>query len=299
MARPLPVAVVQALPIPVADAATEFPAQLAALVDDFPNSRLAVYPELHLFGVGGLLAQRNDTLRDAAEPLDGPRVTMLKELAGDLHIWLIPGTVCEAGGDGQLYNTSLVISPDGELVASYRKCFPWRPYEPYTPGDRFVVADLPGVGRVGMSICYDAWFPEVSRHLAWMGADVIVNPTQTTTSDREQEIVLTRANAITNQVFVLSVNTAAPLGTGHSMIVDPEGRVRVSAGDAATVLTDVLDLDDVTRVRTFGTAGLNRMWDQFRDDDAPLALPLYEGRINPLSWHPGGPSAPAPSSKTD
>lgn len=292
MSRPLPVAVVQALPIPVADADAEFPAQVSALVDDFPQTRLAIYPELHLFGVEGLLEQRNATLKDAAEPLDGPRVKMLTELAGDLHIWLMPGTVCEAGADGELYNTSLAISPDGELAASYRKCFPWRPYEPYKPGNRFVVCDLPDVGRVGMSICYDAWFPEVSRHLAWMGAEVIVNPTQTTTSDREQEIVLTRANAITNQVFVVSVNTAPPLGTGHSMVVDPEGRVRVSAGDAATVLTDVLDLDDVTRVRTFGTAALNRMWDQFRNDDEPLDLPLYEGRMDPLRWHPTGNSAP-------
>ncbi len=80
------------------------------------------------------------------------------------------------------------------------------------------------------------------------------------------------------------------------MIVDPEGRVRVSAGDAATVLTDVLDLDEVTRVRTFGTAASNRMWEQFRSDDEPLALPLYEGRMNPIRWHPAGAHAPAPTS---
>jgi predicted amidohydrolase len=274
------------LPLPVADAAEAFPAQVSALMDDFPTTRLVVYPELHLFGVDGLLAERNAALRHAAEPLDGPRVKQLKDLARDLGIWLVPGTVCELGEHGELFNTALAISPTGDLVASYRKCFPWRPFEPYEPGDRFVVLDIPEVGRVGLSICYDAWFPEVSRHLAWMGAEVIINPTQTTTSDREQEVVLTRANAITNQVFVVSVNTAPPLGTGRSLIVDPEGRVRVSAGDAATVLTDVLDLDDVTRVRRFGTAGLNRMWEQFGNDDRPLGLPLYSGQIDPLTWHP-------------
>jgi len=98
--------------------------------------------------------------------------------------------------------------------------------------------------------------------------------------------VLARANAITNQVFVISVNAAAPLGTGRSVVVDPEGRVRVGAAEAPTVLTDVLDLDDVTRVRTFGTAGLNRMWDQFRDADEPLELPLYQGRMDPKRWRP-------------
>jgi len=285
VSRLLPLAVAQVPHVPLTGARPGFADQVAALMDDFPNTRLAIYPELHLFGVDGLLAERNAALRAAAEPLDGPRVKLLGELAGDLGVWLMPGTVCELGEDGALYNTAVVLSPTGELVASYRKCFPWRPYEPYLPGDRFVVFDLP-VGRIGVSICYDAWFPEVARHLAWMGAEVIVNPTQTTTCDRDQEVVLARANAITNQVFVISVNAAAPLGTGRSVVVDPEGRVRVGAAEAPTVLTDVLDLDDVTRVRTFGTAGLNRMWDQFRDADEPLELPLYQGRMDPKRWRP-------------
>ncbi|MFD0474100.1 carbon-nitrogen hydrolase family protein [Nonomuraea thailandensis] len=206
--------------------------------------------------------------------------------------------MCERGADGALYNTALILSPEGRLAASYRKVFPWRPYEPYRPGDRFVVADLPGFGRVGLAICYDAWFPEVARHLAWMGAEVIVNPVMTTTADREQELVLARANAIVNQVFVVGVNTAAPTGTGRSLVVDPEGRVRVTAGEAATVLTDVPDLDDVTRVRRHGTAGLNRVWSQFTDADQPLELPLYQGRIDPGRWspaaHPGVNPCPPP-----
>ena len=126
--------------------------------------------------------------------------------------------------------------------------------------------------------------PEVSRHLAWMGAEVIVVPTLTPTSDRPQELVLTQANAIANQVFVVSVNGAAPYGTGRSLIVDPEGLVRHQAGEGATVISDVLDLDAVTRVRRYGTAGLNRMWQQFRDGDQALELPLYGGRIDSTTW---------------
>jgi hypothetical protein len=182
---------------------------------------------------------------------------------------------------------SPAYGPDGTLAASYRKVFPWRPFEPYRPGDRFVVFDVPDVGRLGFSICYDAWFPEVTRHLAWMGAEVVVNPVKTTTGDRAQELVLARANAIVNQVYVLSVNAAAPDGAGRSLVVDPEGLVRTSApSEAETVLTDVLDLDAVTRVRTYGTAGLNRMWSQFTEDDAPLDLPLYQGRLDPARWRP-------------
>ena len=146
--------------------------------------------------------------------------------------------------------------------------------------------DLPGIGRFGFSICYDAWFPEVTRHLAWMGAEVVLNLVKTTTCDRTQEVVLARANAIVNQVFVVSVNCAGPVGTGQSLIVDPEGLVRTAtAGSEATVLTDVLDLEHVARVRKYGTAGLTRVWDQFRSGDQPLELPLYGGRIDPQRWH--------------
>ena len=99
--------------------------------------------------------------------------------------------------------------------------FPWRPYEPYDPGRPVRGLRHPGVGRIGLAICYDAWFPEVARHLAWMGAEVIVNPVMTTTADRAQEVVLARANAIVNQVYVVSVNTAGPLGTAAASSSTP------------------------------------------------------------------------------
>ncbi|WP_089099150.1 carbon-nitrogen hydrolase family protein [Streptomyces hyaluromycini] len=285
MSRPLPVALVQAPPRLATDPLSGFAEDVAGVLARFPQTRLVAYPELHLCGTDGPPAESESRLRDAAEPLDGPRVRQLAELAGDLGVWLFPGTVCERGPAGELFNTALAFSPQGRLAAHYRKVFPWRPFEPYAPGDRFVVLDLPDTGRVGFAICYDAWFPEVARHLAWMGAEVIVNPVMTTSADRAQELVLARANAIVNQVYVVSVNTAGPLGTGRSLVVDPEGRVRVQAADSApTVLTDVLDLDDVTRVRTFGTAGLNRMWNQFTEADAPIDLPLYDGRLDPRRW---------------
>ena len=286
MSRPLPVALAQATPHPIDGSISDFAREVEALVADFPEARFVVFPELHLHGTRTPPRQRNAELEASAEPLNGPRSKVLAQLAGDLNIWLVPGSVCERGEDGALYNTALAFSPEGRLAAWYRKIFPWRPYEPYRPGDRFVVFDVPGAGRVGFAICYDVWFPEVARHLAWMGAEVIVNPVMTTTSDRAQELVLARANAIVNQVFIVSVNAPPPPAPGRSLVVDPEGRVSVEAGETPTVLTDVLDLDDVTRVRRYGTAGLNRMWDQFGPADDPLELPLYGGRIDPARWKP-------------
>jgi predicted amidohydrolase len=97
-------------------------------------------------------------------------VATLRTLAAELRIWLLPGSFYERSDDGEIYNTAVLLSPEGEIAVAYHKLFPWRPYEHCRPGDRYVVADLPDLGRVGLSICYDAWFPEVARHLAWMGS---------------------------------------------------------------------------------------------------------------------------------
>jgi predicted amidohydrolase len=287
MQRILPLIAAQAVPRLIGEPVSAFADEVKAALETKPDSKLVVFPELHLFGDGTPDRQRTEALQDSAEPLGGPRVKELKELAADLGIWLVPGSVCERGPEGQLFNTQLVLSPEGELAGYYRKIFPWRPFEPYDPGDRFTTVDLAGIGRVGLNICYDAWYPEVSRQLAWMGAEVILNVVKTTTPDRRQELVLAKANAIVNQVFVVSVNCAGPTGQGKSIIVDPEGNTITEAdGDAPVLLTADLDLAAVGHVRTHGTENLNRPWSQFRDGEAAVELPVYQGRINPLTWTP-------------
>jgi predicted amidohydrolase len=289
MASPLALALVQAAAHPADDTAS-FLRDVETLAHRHPEVRLLVYPELHLCGPVAETGsdRRTATPEQLSRPLAGERDRRLAEVAGDLGIWLVPGSVYERGADGLVYNTAPVYSADGRRVASYRKICPWRPYETVTPGSDFVVFDMPEHGRVGLSICYDAWFPEISRQLAWLGADLILNLVQTPTVDREQEVVLARANAIVNQVFVASVNGAGPTAVGRSLLVDPEGRIRTSSVAAEeVVLTDVLDLGEAARVRCHGTAGLNRLWDQFQPGDTPLELPIYGGKVDPASWGHG------------
>ncbi|MEU6104165.1 carbon-nitrogen hydrolase family protein [Streptomyces flaveolus] len=172
---------------------------------------------------------------------------------------------------------ALAVSPEGEIAARYRKVFPWQPYEKATPGHEFTVFDIPGVGRVGLAVCYDGSFPETVRQLAWLGAEIVIQPTLTTTRDREMELVCARANAWTNQVYVVNVNAADPAGVGQSAVVDPEGIVRQQAGPGEEVLIDVLDLDTVTRVRAYGSAGINRPWSRLARHGGSVKLPMYGG----------------------
>jgi formamidase len=242
--------------------------RVAGVRDLSPGVQLVMFPELHLPGLPPPLELHGHAV-DLAVEVPGPLTDELGAIARAHGVWLLPGSVYERAEGGGVHNTCLVFSPEGELVARYRKVFPWQPHETTTPGQGFVTFDIPEIGRMGLCICYDGSFPETCRQLAWMGAEVVLQPSLTTTSDRNQEVVMARANAIFNQLYVVSLNAGAPTGLGRSLIVDPEGLVRLQAGDGEELLTDVLDLDAVTRVRESGTAGVSRLWEQAKRSLGP------------------------------
>jgi formamidase len=277
--RPLSIAALQTVPVfrdPEATLA-RFAERLPRLRASFPHVQLVLLPELHLSAPPAPLEESGGRV---AVDVPGELTDRLGELARATGLWLVPGTVFERGEGDRVHNTCLVFSPAGELVARYRKVFPWQPHEGCARGEEFVVFDMPGTGRIGLSICYDGSFPETCRQLAWLGAEVVLQPSLTTTSDRDHELVMARANAIFNQLWVVSLNAAPPGGLGRSAIVDPEGVVRLQAGDAEEVLTYVLDLDAVTLVREHGTAGVSRMWDQIEREGPSIHLPMYGGTVD-------------------
>ncbi len=284
--RTLSIAALQTKPVPGDLDATwsRFADQVRATRALFPHVQLVVAPELLLAAEPPLLDGVTGR-RIPATPVPGPVTDRLGALARELRLWLVPGTLFELAEDGRTHNTAVVLSPAGELVARYRKVFTWQPYERTAPGTGFTVFDLPGVGRAGLAICYDGSFPETYRQLAWLGAEVVFQPTLTTTRDRELELVCARANAFSNQVFAVNCNAADPVSVGQSLIVDPEGIVRQQAGTGEEVLVDVLDLDAVTKARRYGGLGLNRPWDQLARDGAAIDLPMYGGSgIVPPPW---------------
>lgn len=281
------VGLAQRVPLHGPNALSDLRTDVERTLDRHPELDMLVFPELHLHGVDHLPSnQQTEALARLAMPLGDPSVAKIGEVAAEFGIWLCPGSIGETSDAGGQHNTQLLFSPDGTLAASYRKMFPWRPFEPHRPGTKFVVTPVADHGCVGLSNCYDAWFPEHSRHLAWLGADAIINVVKTTSQDRDQELVLARANAIVNQVYMLSVNCAEPVGRGHSIAVDPEGHVLAEATTGEETLVVRVDPGRIQRVRARGTAGTNRIWSQFTAGDDPIALPLYDGNIDPVRWTP-------------
>ena len=118
------------------------------------------------------------------------------------------------------------------------------------------------------------WFPEVSRPLAWIGAEVILQPTLTPTSDRELELVMVRSNALFNQTYFISDKGIGVWGGGCSLMVDPDRRILQEAGTNQTILTELLDRDRVTRTREFGRIGLALTLKHLCDSGQKF--PIYE-----------------------
>jgi len=240
--------------------------EIDTVMSRFPWVDMVVLGELNGYGVDHKYAQEQG----------GEFESHCCDLASKHSIWLTPGSYFEKY-QGKIYNTAPVIDPTGKIIARYRKIFPFLPYEKdVTPGDEFVVFEVPEVGKFGLMICYDQWFPEVARTLAWMGAEAIICPTLTNTIDRQRELSLAKANAIINQCYFFNINTVGDLGYGQSVIVGPQGEVIHQASVAREIMPIQIDLQTVRDVRERGLHGLCQNLKSFRD--RPVDFPVYQDR---------------------
>jgi predicted amidohydrolase len=200
-----------------------------------------------------------------AEPADGPTLTRFSKLARELKIHLVAGSILEAGGPGgRFYNTSVLLGPDGQRVAAYRKIHlfdveigdgaKYRESEAVAPGAEVVCAETP-LGKVGLSVCYDLRFPELYRQLSAKGAQFLFVPaafTQMTGKDHWE--VLLRARAIENQCFVIAPaqfgqHSEKRVTYGHAMVVDPWGLVLARAAEGEGVAVAEANLGELDKVR--------------------------------------------------
>lgn len=208
---------------------------------------------------------RPEQMAAAAEPLDGRCIAWARELARELSIDVIAGSIVEdRGASAPRANTSVHLAPDGDLRSVYRKLHMfdvevegvrYAESEQEQAGDEVVVTRLADGTRVGMSICYDIRFPELYRALVDRGARVLSIPSAfTLATTRDHWEVLVRARAIENQCFVIAANQIGAHPPGHrsggrSLIVDPWGLVLACAPDTEAVIVADLDLDAQSEIR--------------------------------------------------
>lgn len=239
--------------------------KLQLTVTQYPWVQMVVMSELASCG----------PLTQFAQGPGGAVESTWREAAAKHGIWLVPGSIYETAKDGKIYNTTPVINPSGEIVARCTKLFPFLPYEVnVSAGSEFCVFDIPGVGRFGVSICYDIWFPETTRTLTSMGVEVLLHPVLTGTVDREIELAIARATAAQFQCFVFDINGLGAGGVGRSAVVDPSGVVLYQAGGSEEIIPMEINLEQVRRQRECGLRGLGQPLKSFRDSE--LRFPIYE-----------------------
>ncbi len=236
-----------------------------------------------------------EALHEGAEPLGGPSLAAAGSWARELEIHLLAGSIAErVEGQRRLFNTSVLIGPDGELHARYRKIHmfdvdvggvSYRESETEQPGDEIVAAaiggSLPEI-TLGMTVCYDLRFPELYRILAVRGATVLSVPSAFTfETGKDHWEVLLRARAIENQAFVIAPNQVGEApphyhSYGHSMLVDPWGTVLAEAPDGEGFVAAELDLSDEDRVRSKLPSLANRRPGSYRwPEDAHMEVPTH------------------------
>jgi len=237
------------------------------------GSTLAVLPEkFNLLGT-------HEQLVEGAEPLDGPTIAWARDLARELKIDLVAGSIAERReGREKLANTSIHIGPDGGLRASYRKIHmfdvtvdgrEYRESASEEPGEE-IVTSTAGDVTLGLTVCYDLRFPELFRILAVRGARVLTVPSAfTAVTGAAHWDTLVRARAIENQAFVVAADQIGthPGGNesyGGSQIVDPWGDVLARAPDEECFIAADLDLARQDEVRATLPSLANRVPSAYR-----------------------------------
>jgi predicted amidohydrolase len=203
--------------------------------------------------------------RQIAERIPGPSSQAMAELARGLGIHLLAGSMLEeVAASGKVYNASLLFDPAGKLIAKYRKIHLFdvalengisvKESDTRASGESLTVATS-DLCLMGMSICYDLRFPELYRGLAQQGAQVIFVPSAFTSyTGKAHWEPLLRARAIENQVYIIAPdqygeNPKSFATYGHSMIIDPWGKIAAELPEGPGVTLAEVDLDYLAKVR--------------------------------------------------
>jgi deaminated glutathione amidase len=192
--------------------------------------------------------QSAEELSELAETLEGPFTVRLRDAARASGIDVLATMYERCKLSHRVYDTALWIESSGSIAAVYRKlhlydALGFRESDKFIAGDELTPPIQTDVGRVGMMICYNLRFPEMSRLLTLMGADVLVSPSGWVQGDMKMEHwqTMVRARALENGCYLIAPGQVGNIYIGHSMVVDPFGKVVVDMGDRQGL--EIVELD--------------------------------------------------------
>ncbi|MFL1997267.1 carbon-nitrogen family hydrolase [Lysinibacillus irui] len=224
--------------------------RVESMIDKLKGQDLIVLPETWATGYFAF-----DRYVDESEEINGYFVQRFSSKAKEVQSYLFAGSFIERN-NGKFYNTSVLLSPDGDLIGTYRKIHLFR-YGSHegkilTRGNEITVVDT-DFGKVGLSTCYDLRFPELYRAQVDLGAELLLVTSAWPHARLEHWKIFNTARALENQCFLISSNCVGNthgvhLG-GHSQVVDPWGIVMASGGDEETIVKTEIDPSQIAHIR--------------------------------------------------
>ncbi len=191
------------------------------------------------------------SLKDIAEEIPGETTNVLMNFAEEFQSYVIAGIAEKY--EGKIFDSAVMISPKGKILCIYRKTHLFQDEKNhFASGDKIFVIDL-GRFRIGLQICYEVRFPEISRALTLHGAKIIFTLAAFPLERINHFTILSRARAVENQVFHVAVNRVGPgenkVYGGESMIISPLGNVIAGIGRIEGAIIGSIDLDLVDKIR--------------------------------------------------
>ena len=232
------------------------------------NASLCAFPEFMMFYTNS--AQTPKQLANLAESVNGNFVLTIAKAAKENQIHVVGSFYEKSKKRDRVYDTSFVIDKTGKIISTYRKihlydALGFRESKKLIPGAKIAAPVKTSIGKIGMMICYDLRFPEMSRSLAIAGSQVLIAPSAWVKGDMKEEhwIAINKTRAIENGCYVIAPDQVGNIYCGRSMIIDPYGKILLDMKKKQGIGLVDIDLNKVKETRKILPLLKNRRTDVY------------------------------------